>query len=353
MMRPTPARGRPDPSSRAAADRGVSRAQVACTTMIQGRITSPFTARSTAAEVVADIDLRDKRAIVTGGSSGIGIETARALASAGADVTLAVRNPDAGARVGAEINDSLDGERVTVARLDLIDLGSVRNFAQQWGSTPLHVLVNNAGIMAAPLDRTPTGWESQFATNHLGHFALATALHDALAAANNARIVSVSSRAHLCSPVDLDDINFNRRDYDPWLGYGQSKTANVLFAVEATRRWADDGITTNALHPGSILTNLVRYLPDDVRESLRTDPTADYKTPEQGAATLRLRRHLTPPRRHRRPILRRLQPSSALPRRPRARRRRHLCPRPRRCRTALEALRTGHQLTAPPLTARR
>jgi NAD(P)-dependent dehydrogenase (short-subunit alcohol dehydrogenase family) len=253
--------------------------------MTQGRITSPFTARSTAAEVVAGIDLRDKRAIVTGGSSGIGIETARALASAGADVTLGVRNPNAGARVGAEINHSLDGDRVTVARLDLVDLRSVRNFAHQWGSTPLHVLVNNAGIMAAPLDRTPAGWESQFATNHLGHLALATALHDALAAAANARIVSVSSRAHLSSPVYLDDINFNRRDYDPWLGYGQSKTANVLFAVEATRRWADDGITTNALHPGRIWTNLVRYLTDDVRESFRTDPTAEYKTPEQGAAT--------------------------------------------------------------------
>jgi NAD(P)-dependent dehydrogenase (short-subunit alcohol dehydrogenase family) len=147
-------------------------------TMTPGRITGPFTAGSTAAEVVAGVDLRDKRAIVTGGSSGLGIETARALASVGAEVTLAVRNPDAGARVGAEINDSLDGERVTVARLDLIDLGSVRNFAQQWGSTPLHVLVNNAGITAAPLDRTPIGWESQFATNHLGHFALVTALRD-------------------------------------------------------------------------------------------------------------------------------------------------------------------------------
>ena len=146
--------------------------------MTQGHITSPFTARSTAAEVVAAVDLRDKRAIVTAGSSGIGIETARPLASVGAEVIPAVLNPDAGARVGAEINDSLDGERVTVARLDLIDHGSVRNFAQQWGSTPLHVLVNNAGIVGAPLDRTPTGWESQFATNHLGHLALATALRD-------------------------------------------------------------------------------------------------------------------------------------------------------------------------------
>jgi NAD(P)-dependent dehydrogenase (short-subunit alcohol dehydrogenase family) len=253
--------------------------------MPQDRITSPITAASTAAEVVAEIDLHDKRMIVTGGSSGIGIETARALASAGAAVTLAVRDPAAGCRVAAEINAGLDHDRVTVAPLDLMDLDSVRRFAGQWDTTPLHVLVCNAGIMAAPLRRTPGGWESQFATNHLGHFALAAALHGALAAAGEARIVSVSSRGHLRSPVVFDDINFTRRDYDPWLAYGQSKTANVLFAVAATRHWAGDGITANALHPGGIWTNLTRHLPDDLRESLRTDPSAEYKTPEQGAAT--------------------------------------------------------------------
>jgi NAD(P)-dependent dehydrogenase (short-subunit alcohol dehydrogenase family) len=253
--------------------------------MSQDRITSPFTAASTTAEVVAGTDLHGKRMIVTGGSSGIGIETARALASAGAAVTLAVRDPAAGRRVAEEINAGTGRESVTVAPLDLMDLDSVRHFARQWGATPLDVLIDNAGIMAAPLQRTPAGWESQFATNHLGHFALATALHDALAAAGGARIVSVSSRAHLRSPVDFDDINFTKREYDPWLAYGQSKTANVLFAVAATRHWAGDGITANALHPGGIWTNLVRYLPDDVRENLRTDPNAEYKTPEQGAAT--------------------------------------------------------------------
>lgn len=139
--------------------------------------------------------------------------------------------------------------------------------------------------MATPLTRTAPGWELQFATNHLGHFALANALHDALAAANGARIVSVSSRGHLRSPVMFDDINFLERAYDPWLAYGQSKTANVLFAVEANRRWADDGITANALHPGGIMTNLVRHLPEHVIEGFRTDPAAVYKTPEQGAAT--------------------------------------------------------------------
>src|SRR5215469_11588275 len=253
--------------------------------MTQERITSPFNATSTAAEVVDGIDLHGKHMVVTGGSSGIGIETARALATAGAAVVIAVRNPEAGRSVAETINASLDSPRVTVAQLDLADLSSVRRFTTEWGDTPLHALINNAGIMATPLMRTASGWESQFATNHLGHFALANALHDALAAAEGARIVSVSSRGHLRSPVTFDDINFNEREYDPWLAYGQSKTANVLFAVEATRRWADDGITANAVHPGGMWTNLVRYLPDDVRASLRTDPAAEYKTPEQGAAT--------------------------------------------------------------------
>ena len=253
--------------------------------MTQDRITSQFSATSTAAEVTAGIDLRGRRMIVTGGSSGIGIETARALASAGAAVTLGVRDTGAGSRVADEINSGLAREAVTAAPLDLMDLESVRRFAAAWDTTPLHALIGNAGIMAPPLQRTPAGWESQFATNHLGHFALASALHDTLAAAGGARIVSVSSRGHLRSPVDFDDINFTERDYDPWLAYGQSKTANVLFAVEAAQRWADDGITANAVHPGGIWTNLVRHLQDDVRESLRTDPDAEYKSPEQGAAT--------------------------------------------------------------------
>ncbi|MEV8562986.1 SDR family NAD(P)-dependent oxidoreductase [Streptomyces sp. NPDC051917] len=253
--------------------------------MQQDRITSPFSATSTAVEVVNGIDLHGKQMIVTGGSSGIGIETARALATAGASVTIAVRNPEAGRSVADKINAGLDSPRVTVAPLDLADLTSVRRFATGWGKMPVHALIDNAGIMATPLTRAASGWESQFATNHLGHFALANLLHDALAAANGARIVSVSSRGHLRSPVVFDDINFTERAYDPWLAYGQSKTANVLFAVDATRRWADDGITANALHPGGIWTNLVRYLPENVRESLRTDPTAEYKTAEQGAAT--------------------------------------------------------------------
>jgi NAD(P)-dependent dehydrogenase (short-subunit alcohol dehydrogenase family) len=147
------------------------------------------------------------------------------------------------------------------------------------------VLVNNAGVMAIQeLTLTPQGYEMQFATNHLGHFALALGLHDALAADGDARIVSVSSAGHLRSPVVFDDINFAFRPYDPWLAYGQSKTANVLFAVEATRRWAGDGITANALMPGGIATNLQRHLDPGYIESRRRQGIR-FKTLEQGAAT--------------------------------------------------------------------
>jgi NAD(P)-dependent dehydrogenase (short-subunit alcohol dehydrogenase family) len=259
------------------------------------RITTPFGFESTAAEVIAGIDLSGKRAIVTGGSSGIGVETARALAGAGAEVTLAVRDTDAGRRAAAEIAAATGSAAVAVGRLDLADQGSVAGFVADWGG-PLDVLVNNAGVMALP-DRqlTAEGWEMQFATNHLGHFALALGLQAALAASGDARIVSVSSRGHLRSPVVFDDLNFSSRPYDPWVAYGQSKTANVLFAVEATRRCAGDGITANAVHPGAILeTNLSRHMdpqyPAELRASATNAETFDrstlrFKTVEQGAAT--------------------------------------------------------------------
>jgi NAD(P)-dependent dehydrogenase (short-subunit alcohol dehydrogenase family) len=254
--------------------------------MNRSRITTPFGFDSTAAQVAAGIDLSGKRAIVTGGSSGIGVETARALAGAGADVTLAVRNTDAGERTAADITATTGNTAIHVGRLDLADQASVAAFVASWNG-PLHRLVNNAGVMALPdLQLTPEGWEMQFATNHLGHFALAFGLHDALAAAGDARIVSLSSRGHLRSPVVFDDLNFTSRAYDPWLAYGQSKTANVLFAVEATRRWAGDGITANAVHPGAIVdTNLSRHMDPEVLESLRTSGSYAFKTIEQGAAT--------------------------------------------------------------------
>ncbi|GAA1301876.1 oxidoreductase [Planotetraspora silvatica] len=251
------------------------------------RITTPFTAESTAAEVVDGIDLTGRRVIVTGGASGIGIETARALAGAGAEVTLAVRDLAAGERTAEDIVATTGNKQILVARLDLADQSSVAAFTAAWDG-PLHILVNNAGMMASPEMRTPEGWELQFATNHLGHFALTTGLHRALAAAGGARVVAVSSSAHLRSPIVFEDIHFREREYEPWSAYGQSKTANVLMAVEATRRWADDGITANALMPGGIRTNLQRYVSDEELERLRSQSGAagvSWKTPEQGAAT--------------------------------------------------------------------
>jgi NAD(P)-dependent dehydrogenase (short-subunit alcohol dehydrogenase family) len=252
-------------------------------------IITPFKWETTAAEVVAGVDLGGSRVVVTGGASGIGLETARALAAAGAEVTLAVRNADAGKRVASEIESTTGNTHILVAPVDLADPASVASFVAAWDE-PLDVLVNNAGVMACPETRTPQGFELQFATNHLGHFALAAGLHRALAAADGARIVSVSSRAHLRSPVVFDDIHFLERAYEPWDAYAQSKTANVLFAVEATRRWADDGITANALQPGTVRSNLQRYITDDDLERTRVHIEDDkgsfhWKTPAQGAAT--------------------------------------------------------------------
>ena len=238
------------------------------------RITTPFGFASTADEVAAGVDLTGRRAVVTGGASGIGVETARALARAGAEVTLAVRDVEAGKGIAADI-----GGNVLVAHLDLADRRTIADFAADWHG-PLHILVNNAGVMAMPEQHSAEGWEMQFATNHVGHFALATGLHSALAAAGDARIVAVSSSANKHSPVVFDDIHFAFRPYDPWLAYGQSKTANVLFAVEASRRWAADGITANALMPGAIATNLQRHIGGELRTRADT-----VKTPQQGAAT--------------------------------------------------------------------
>jgi NAD(P)-dependent dehydrogenase (short-subunit alcohol dehydrogenase family) len=254
-------------------------------------IENEFDDTTTAAEVVAGIDLTGRRAVVTGGASGIGLETARALAGAGAEVTLAVRDLAAGEAAAADIGNTTGGDAPVVARLDLADLASVDAFVAAW-SGPLHVLVNNAGVMDAPEGRTTQGWETQFGTNHLGHFALAVGLHEALKAAGDARIVVVSSSGHASSPVVFDDLFFDRRPYDPGLAYGQSKTANSLFAVEASRRWAADGITANALMPGGIWTPLQRHWSPEKRraaeeQARQAEASGAFrmKTPEQGAAT--------------------------------------------------------------------
>ena len=245
-------------------------------------ITSKFSRHSTAADVIAGIDLSGRRAVVTGATSGIGTETARALASAGAEVTLAVRNVEAGRRVATSIQGQTGNSDVVVEPLELDDRDSVQAFVKRWRG-PLNILINNAGVMAEPLRRTKEGWEHQFATNYLGHFALSVGLHDALAQGAPARIVALTSSGHFFSPVVLDDLNFDRRPYDPWLAYGQSKTAIVLFAVEATRRWAADGITANAVMPGGIKTNLQQYQSGPEWEAIAE--SYDWKTVEEGAAT--------------------------------------------------------------------
>jgi len=254
-------------------------------------ITTRFDAASTADEVVADEDLTSVRAIVTGASSGIGLETARSLARAGAEVTLAVRNPDAGAKAAQDIGKSTGSDDVRVAVIDLTDQAAVASFVQTWNG-PLHLLINNAGVITPALSRTAEGWELQFATNYLGHFALSRGLHSALAAGagerGEARIVSLTSGAHMRSPIVFDDIQFERRDYDPQAAYAQSKTATSLLAVEASRRWAHDGIVANAVNPGGVATGLQRSFTQKQKDYLAEAEAAGaftYKTAQQGAAT--------------------------------------------------------------------
>ncbi|GAB2592531.1 SDR family NAD(P)-dependent oxidoreductase [Microlunatus antarcticus] len=254
-------------------------------------ITTPFTAASTADDVLVGVDLTGIRAVVTGASSGLGAETARALAAAGAEVTLAVRDVTAGRVVAAAIDASTRSRHTRVQPLDLADRRSVSAFLGSWAGA-LHLLVLNAGVVTAGLERTVEGWERQLATNHLGHFALAVGLHDALARGaaerDGARVVSVSSTAHMRSGIDFDDLHFERRPYDPQIAYAQSKTANVLLAVEATRRWAADGIVANAVNPGGVATGLQRSFTPAQRASLDAAEAAGvfaWKTVGQGAAT--------------------------------------------------------------------
>jgi NAD(P)-dependent dehydrogenase (short-subunit alcohol dehydrogenase family) len=243
------------------------------------RIITPFGFHSTAAEVAAGLDLADKRIVITGGAAGIGLETARVLAGAGAAVTLAVRRPDAAEVVAERLRQTTGNPAISVRRLNVADLNSVQAFGADWTGS-LDVLINNAGIMAVPeLERTPQGFELQFGTNYLGHFALGLGLHRALASANGARVVSVSSSGHFFSPVLFDDLGFDFVPYTPIGAYGQSKSATALMAVGISRHWADDGILSNALNPGAIATGLQKHT-----GGLKT-PVERRKTVEQGAAT--------------------------------------------------------------------
>jgi NAD(P)-dependent dehydrogenase (short-subunit alcohol dehydrogenase family) len=255
-------------------------------------ITTPFTAENTADDVLQGADLTGTRAIVTGATSGLGVETARTLAAHGAEVTLAVRNVDAGNDVARTIDTATDLQNTRVARLDLADQASVRSFVDAWDG-PLQLLINNAGLVTSGLERTAEGWELQFATNHLGHFTLSQGLRDALAAGaqergENSRIVQLTSTAHMRAGVDFDDLMFERREYDPQTAYAQSKTANSLFALEASKRWQQDSIVANAVNPGGIATGLQRNFSDAQKASLAAAEAAGvftYKTVEQGAMT--------------------------------------------------------------------
>ncbi len=242
----------------------------------QKPLKSGFGAETTAREALAGRDLTGKTAIVTGGYSGVGLETTRALAEAGATVLVPARTPEKARTALAGI------PRVELETLDLINPASIDAFAQRFlkSGRSLEILINNAGIMAPPLERDARGYESQFATNHLGHFQLTVRLWPALKQTGSARVVSVSSTGIRFGGVDFDDPNFERREYDKWKAYGQSKTANALFAVALDKRGEAHGVRAFAAHPGRIYTDLVRYLSDTERAI-----GGEYKTPEQGAAT--------------------------------------------------------------------
>jgi NAD(P)-dependent dehydrogenase (short-subunit alcohol dehydrogenase family) len=251
----------------------------------QHPIGSGFGAHSTAAEVLSGIDLSGRLAIVTGGYSGIGIETVRALAGAGAQVIVPARRP----AVAEEALAGLDGVEVGV--LDLGELDSVHAFAGRIldSGRSVDILINNAAIMASPEMRVGPGWEAQFAINHLGHFALTNLLWPALVAGSGARVVALSSRGHKRSAIRFDDLMFET-GYEKWQAYGQAKTANVLFAVQLDALAKDAGVRAFAVHPGGIRTPLQRYLS---REEMIANGWIDeagntlieFKTPEQGAAT--------------------------------------------------------------------
>ncbi len=257
---------------------------------LQAPIGSGFGAATTAQEIVANIDLSGKTAIVTGGYAGMGLEITKALTAAGATVIVPARDrAKAQLSLGTVANTELES-------LDLMDAASIDGFATRFlaSNRPLHILINNAGIMYPPLERDSRGNKSQLSTNHLGHFQLTALLWPALQRANGARVVSVSSRGHQHAGVDFEDPNFLTRAYDRGVAYGQSKTANALFAVGLDARGAAHGVRAFAVHPGGVITDLARHISPadllasgyvDAQGNPVIDPARNMKTPAQGAAT--------------------------------------------------------------------
>ena len=251
---------------------------------------TPFGPNTTAQEVIRDIDLTGKTAVVTGGASNLGLETVRILAWRGARVIVPVRD------IGTAGKMLWNIPNVELFEMDLLDPASVRSFADKFviehGS--LDILILSAGVMATPLFRDAEGHEGQFATNHLGHFRLTAALWPALCAAKNARVIVLSSRGHQLGGLALEDLDFVQRPYDKWLAYGQAKTANALFAVAVDARGINHGVRAFSVHPGSVLGPLARHLSREEIDSFGAidnngqpviDPDRDMKTPQQGAAT--------------------------------------------------------------------
>lgn len=259
-------------------------------TSLQRPLGSGFNAFSTAQEVIGGIDLSGRTAVVTGGHSNLGLETARVLAGAGARIVITARDPERARNALSAMPSA------TIEQVDLLDARSIDAFGARYLDTgrALDILVNSAGVMATPFGRDAQGNESQFSTNHLGHYRLTCRLWPALRRAGGARVVSLSSRGHQISDLDFDDLAFDRRAYDKWVAYGQSKTANILFALELDRLGERHGVRAFSVHPGSVLGPLARHLTDAEIDTFGArddegrpviDPERDMKTQEQGAAT--------------------------------------------------------------------
>jgi NAD(P)-dependent dehydrogenase (short-subunit alcohol dehydrogenase family) len=252
-----------------------------------------FGATSTTDEVLDGLDLSGRVAAVTGASGGLGLETARALAAHGAHVVLAARDETKLANALTIVRDEVRDASVSSVVLDLADVASCRQAAIRvlTDVDRLDLLVNNAGVMCTPFGHTADGFETQIGTNHLGHMAWTIPLMDLLTRDGGGRIVNLSSAGHRFGDVDLDDLNFERRDYDPWTGYGASKTANVLFSVELERRLGPLGVHAMAVHPGGIHTDLGRHMTPELLGEIQERITQsnpggfDWKSIPQGAAT--------------------------------------------------------------------
>jgi NAD(P)-dependent dehydrogenase (short-subunit alcohol dehydrogenase family) len=264
---------------------------------------SGFDKNTTTDEVLAGVDLSGRRIVITGTSGGLGLESTRALASKGAAVTMLARNAEKNEAAAASVREKLPGADLETRAIDLTSFESVRTCAEGILAThdKIDVLINNAGVMVCPFSTNADGFENQLVSNHLGHFLLSLLLAPALIRGAPARLIELSSGAHGMSDFDFEDPNYERREYNPWSAYGQSKTANALFALEYDRRLRDRGVSAYSVHPGIILTELGRHMTEDTMQQMQDHvrglaeasgapmpdepPAMEFKTVEAGAAT--------------------------------------------------------------------